>query len=75
MRIYTTISYKNKSIPVHNTSGDTTHLKHLHCKLNELKLNLDFRRKMKQISAIELVGDVAIFKYADGTKLYMEVAG
>ncbi|MDF2939358.1 MAG: hypothetical protein K0Q90_4731, partial [Paenibacillaceae bacterium] len=36
--------------------------------------HLDFRRKLKKIASIEMVGEVAVFKYFDGTKLYMEVS-
>jgi hypothetical protein len=67
------IRFKNKLIPVVNYSH-TSNTKLLSNKLNELELDFDFRRKLKMISLIEIIGEVAIFKYHDGTKLYLEMS-
>jgi len=69
-----TITFKNKIIPVLNYSQKSSHLQALHQKLRELELNFEFRKKLKMITLIEIIGDVAIFKYHDGTKLYLEVS-
>jgi hypothetical protein len=60
-------------IPVINYSN-TSNTAPLTNKLMEMELNFEFRRKLKMISLIEIIGDVAIFKYHDGTKLYLEVS-
>jgi hypothetical protein len=69
-----TIRFKNKSIPVLNFTHKRSHMELLSNKLKELELNFEFRKKLKMISMIEIIGDVAIFKYNDGTKLYLEVS-
>jgi hypothetical protein len=68
------IRFKNKSIPVMNYTHKISCMELLSSKLKEFELNLEFRRKLKIISIIEIIGDVAIFKYHDGTKLYLEVS-
>ncbi|MBB3112188.1 hypothetical protein FHS18_004274 [Paenibacillus phyllosphaerae] len=68
------ITFKNRKVPVHFSSGQTTSLDLLRNKLHELEFNLDFRRKWKRIASVEMVRDVAIFQYNDGTKLYLEVS-
>lgn len=69
-----TIRYKNKSIPVMNFTHKRSQMDLLSTKLKEYELHFEFRRKLKMISMIEIIGDVAIFKYNDGTKLYLEVS-
>jgi hypothetical protein len=68
------IRFKNKSIPVMNYTNKVSCMELLSNKLKELELNFEFRKKLKMISLIEIIGDVAIFKYHDGTKLYLEVS-
>ncbi|GFZ88021.1 hypothetical protein GCM10008018_37650 [Paenibacillus marchantiophytorum] len=68
------IRFKNKSIPVHNFTHRHSHIEMLSSKLKEFELHFEFRKKLKMISMIEIIGDVAIFKYNDGTKLYLEVS-
>jgi hypothetical protein len=68
------ITFKNKPIRVqHNLSGPQN-LKLLKLKLHELELDFEFRKKLKKLSTVELINDVAIFIYNDGTKLYLEVS-
>jgi hypothetical protein len=69
-----TILFKNKTIQVLNYTHKSSHLELLKDKLKELELDFEFRKKLKMISLIEIIGDVAIFKYHDGTKLYLEVS-
>lgn len=67
------ISFKNKAIPVycvdHKSNLDT-----LRNKLKEMEYDFEFRKKLKRVLSVDLVRDVAIFKYNDGTKLYLEVS-
>lgn len=68
------IHYKDKTIAVLNYTHKASHLVLLNNKLMEMELDFEFRKKLKIISLIEIIGDVAIFKYHDGTKLYLEVS-
>ncbi|WNR42238.1 hypothetical protein [Paenibacillus roseipurpureus] len=68
------IRFKDKTIPVMNFTHKHSHMELLNTKLKEYELHFEFRRKLKMISLIEIIGDVAIFKYNDGTKLYLEVS-
>jgi hypothetical protein len=69
----TVIKFKNRSIPVTFFNKESASLDSLTKLFESMELNLDFRRKLRKISSIEMVGEVAVFKYFDGTKLYMEV--
>jgi hypothetical protein len=67
------VSFKNRSVPVYYSSDQAAMFELLPHKLKELELNFDFRKKWKRIASVELVRDVAVFRYNDGTKLYLEV--
>jgi hypothetical protein len=67
------ISFKNKSIPVHQYASPSV-LQRLNAKLSELEYDFEFRKKLKQILSIQLMSQVAIFQYRDGTKMYLEVS-
>ncbi|GGD86575.1 hypothetical protein [Paenibacillus nasutitermitis] len=67
------ITFKKHSVPVHYPSEQVTYIDLLHTKLLEMEYNFDFRKKWKRISSVEMIRDVAILQYNDGTKLYMEV--
>jgi hypothetical protein len=68
------ISFNNKTIPVHLQLSSPLTLRLLSEKINEMELNFEFRKKLKRVLTIELVNHVAIFKYSDGTKLYLDVS-
>lgn len=68
------ISFKNRSVPVYFNQEGTASVDMLHHKLYEMELDFDFRKKWKRIKSVEMVRDVAIFQYNDGTKLYLEVS-
>lgn len=67
------LRFKDLSIPVTFFSSQSASIGSLERLFREHELNFDFRRKLKKISSIEMIGEVAIFKYLDGTKLYLEV--
>lgn len=69
-----TIRYKNKSVPVYFRSNKEANCDKLNEKLYELEYDFSFRKKWKMVSSVEMVRDVAIFQYNDGTKLYLEVS-
>lgn len=69
----TVFKYKGQTIPVIFFNKDAASIESLHKLFEAQEYNFEFRRKLKKISSIEMIGEVAVFKYFDGTKLYMEV--
>lgn len=70
----TVISFKRKAIPVHRYDGCSMTYDMLRDKMLDMQYDLDFRRKLKEVLFVEMIGTVAVFKYADGTKLYLAVS-
>lgn len=68
------ITFKNRSVPVYYRNDQSAAVELLNNKLHEMELNFDFRKKWKRIHSVEMIRDVAIFQYNDGTKLYLEVS-
>jgi len=68
------ITFKNRSIPVFYSVDKSNNYQKLNSKLQELELDFSFRKKWKTVESVEMVRDVAIFQYRDGTKLYLEVS-
>lgn len=68
------ITFKNRSVPVYYPNEQSASVDMLHHKLYEMELDFSFRKKWKRIKSVEMVRDVAIFQYNDGTKLYLEVS-
>lgn len=67
------INCYDKAIPVY-CLDDSVNLTALERKILEFRYDFMFRSKWRRIVSIELIREVAIFKYTDGTKLYLEVA-
>ena len=68
------ITFKNRSVPVYYPNEQAASIELLDHKLHQMELDFDFRKKWKRIKSVEMVRDVAIFQYNDGTKLYLEVS-
>jgi len=68
------IKFKDRSVPVYFPSEKPHNYEKLNNKLQELEFDFSFRKKWKTITSVEMVRDVAIFQYNDGTKLYLEVS-
>ncbi|RXZ82717.1 hypothetical protein EBB07_09500 [Paenibacillaceae bacterium] len=68
------ITFKRKSVPVFFRSDNTQYYDQLNAKLAEMSNNFDFRKRWKRIKSVEVIRDVAIFQYNDGTRLYLEVS-
>ncbi|GAB2696885.1 hypothetical protein ACFQWB_12215 [Paenibacillus thermoaerophilus] len=68
------ITFKKKVIWVNERKSAPNSTELLMRKLEELEYNLDFRRKLKKILYIDIVNNVAVFIYADGSKLYLDVS-
>jgi hypothetical protein len=68
------IKFKDRSVPVYFPQDKLQNYDKLNNKLHELEFDFSFRKKWKSIKSVEVVRDVAIFQYNDGTKLYLEVS-
>lgn len=68
------VSFKNQTVPVYLQNDKIKNIELLNNKLHELELDFNFRKKWKIIKSVEMVRDVAILQYSDGTKLYLEVS-
>jgi len=68
------IKFKDRSVPVYFPQDKLQNYDKLNNKLHELEYDFSFRKKWKSIKSVEVVRDVAIFQYNDGTKLYLEVS-
>lgn len=68
------ITFKNRSVPVYYPTEQSASVELLNHKLSEMELDFDFRKRWRRIKSVEMVRDVAIFQYNDGTKLYLEVS-
>lgn len=68
------VSFKNQTVPVYLQSDKLKNIDLLNNKLTELEYDFNFRKKWKKIKSVEMVRDVAILQYSDGTKLYLEVS-
>ncbi len=68
------ITFKDRSVPVYFNKNNSALIEQFHHKLQDLELNFEFRKKWKRIHSIEVVHEVAILQYNDGTKLYLEVS-
>ncbi|PZD95461.1 hypothetical protein DNH61_13075 [Paenibacillus sambharensis] len=68
------ITFSKRSVPVFIPQEHKGSLDLLQTKLESLALDFDFRRKWKRIKSVQMIRDVAIFQYNDGTKLYLDVS-
>jgi len=68
------VSFKNQTVPVYLQNDKIQNIELLNNKLTELEFDFNFRKKWKKIKSVEMVRDVAILQYSDGTKLYLEVS-
>ncbi|WP_337104050.1 hypothetical protein [Paenibacillus sp. YIM B09110] len=68
------INFKKRSVPVYYPNEQSALVELLNHKLHQMELDFDFRKKWRRIKSVEMVRDVAIFQYTDGTKLYLEVS-
>lgn len=68
------ITFSKRSVPVYITAEHNESFELLNNKLEKMALDFDFRKKWKRIKSVQMIRDVAIFQYTDGTKLYLDVS-
>ena len=68
------LHFGHRTVPLLNRAKRPDSRRQLHERLKEMALDLEFRRKWKQATNVELWSDAAIFKFSDGTKLYLNIS-
>jgi hypothetical protein len=68
------ITFGSRTVPVYVPTEQNESIKLLNAKLEAMSLDFEFRRKWKRIKSVQMIRDVAIFQYNDGTKLYLDVS-
>lgn len=68
------ITFRNRTVPVYVPTEMNDSIRMLNEKLEAMALDFDFRKKWKRIKSVQMIRDVAIFQYNDGTKLYLDVS-
>ncbi|WP_027088275.1 hypothetical protein [Cohnella panacarvi] len=68
------ILFGKRAVPLDNRAKALNSRSRLTNRLRDLSDDLDFRRRWKYVSYIELWSDAAIFRYEDGTKWYLNIS-
>ncbi len=68
------IMFGKRAVPLENRAKAPSSRSRLTNRLRDLSDDLDFRRRWKHVSYIELWSDAAIFRYDDGSKWYMNIS-
>jgi hypothetical protein len=68
------ILFGKRAVPLENWAKAVSSRIRFNNRLKDMRDNLEFRRRWKHVSCIELWSDAAIFKYDDGSKWYMNIS-
>lgn len=68
------LCFGRRAVPLQNRANRLECRKLLNDRLQEMALDLEFRRKWKKVTTVELMSQAAIFKFSDGTKLYLNIS-
>ncbi|WP_051317950.1 hypothetical protein [Cohnella thermotolerans] len=68
------LSFGRRTVPLQNKANRLESRRLLNERMKEMALDLEFRRKWKKVTNVELWSDAAIFKFSDGTKLYLNIS-
>lgn len=68
------LRFGRRSVPLRNKAKRLESRQRLNKRMREMALDLEFRRKWKQVIDVELWSDAAIFWFEDGTKLYLNIS-
>jgi len=72
--VHEVILFGKRAVPLENRAKTSNSRTRLNTRMRAMADDLDFRRRWKHVSCIELWSDAAIFKYDDGTKWYMNIS-
>jgi hypothetical protein len=68
------ILFAKRAVPLENRAKAISSRSRFNSRMRDMRDDLDFRRRWKHVSYIELWSDAAIFKYDDGSKWYMNIS-
>ncbi|MBB6636217.1 hypothetical protein [Cohnella thailandensis] len=68
------LHFGSRTVPLLNRAKRLESRRLLQERMKEMTLDLEFRRKWKKVTNVELWSDAAIFKFSDGTKLYLNIS-
>jgi hypothetical protein len=72
--VHEVILFGKRAVPLENRAKALSSRSRFNNRMSAMKDDLEFRRRWKHVSYIELWSDAAIFKYEDGTKWYMNIS-
>jgi len=68
------ILFAKRAVPLENRAKAASSRSRLKSRMRDMSDDLEFRRRWKHVSYIELWSDAAIFKLDDGSKWYMNIS-
>ncbi len=72
--VHEVILFGKRAVPLENRAKTSNSRSRFNTRMRAMVDDLEFRRRWKHVSYIELWSDAAIFKYDDGTKWYMNIS-
>ncbi|BBI34743.1 hypothetical protein [Cohnella abietis] len=72
--VHEVILFGKRAVPLENRAKALSSRSRFNNRMQDMKGDLEFRRRWKHVSYIELWTDAAIFKYDDGSKWYMNIS-
>lgn len=68
------LKFGKRAVPIENRGRRTGNRERFDIRVREMADDLEFRRRWKKVSKIELWSDAAIFQLEDGTKWYLNIS-
>lgn len=72
--VHDVILFGKRAVPIQNRTNKGNSRNRFNSAMKDMADDLEFRRRWKNVSYIELWTDAAIFKFADGSKWYMNIS-
>ncbi len=72
--VHEVILFGKRAVPLENRAKTSSSRNRFNTRMRAMADDLEFRRRWKHVSYIELWSDAAIFKYDDDTKWYMNIS-
>lgn len=72
--VHEVILFGKRAVPIRNRTNKANSRNRFNSMMKDMADDLEFRRRWKNVSYIELWTDAAIFKFADGSKWYMNIS-
>ncbi|MFC4305571.1 hypothetical protein [Cohnella boryungensis] len=72
--VHDVILFGKRAVPLQNRAKALNSRSRFNIRIRAMADDLEFRRRWKHVSYIELWSDAAIFQYDDGSKWYMNIS-